>query len=123
MSTRKERKEFQPRIIGEASFCGNGNNPGPNDLHFRIIQVTINGGCVVEMLTAEGEWQKQNHTRSPAKAWDSIRYQAGITFYTERSLGAPETDPLIKPKLGQKGRDISHRVEPDQTTDLPAIRA
>lgn len=98
MSTKKQRKEFEPRQIGSAFFASNGDEPGVGDMQFRIIQVTVNGGCVVEQLV-DGRWEKQNHTRSVDKAWSSIRYQAGITFKTERSLGAPETDPLqLKPR-------------------------
>ena len=113
MTTRKERKEFEPRVIGEAFFASNGDNPGKGDMHFRIIQVTIGGGCVVEQKDVEGNWQKQNHTRTPEKAWSSIKYQAGITFYTERSLGAPETDPLPKfarpePRNRDRSEEESH---------------
>lgn len=102
MSTKKQRKEFEPRVIAEVRFASNGDEPGNGDMKFRIVQVTVNGGCVVEQLIHDltgDKWEKQNHTRSIDKAWSSIRYQAGITYKTERSLGAPETDPLqLKPR-------------------------
>lgn len=80
------KKDFVPIIGISTCIFANG-------VKLRIDQVNAKGACAVVDI-AEDKPKILNHTRSIEKAWASVRYVAGIINFTERSLGAPETEQM-----------------------------
>ena len=67
------KKEFQPLLLSTADFA--------NGTQFQLHQVNKRGAC---RITDVGT-KKTSYAHNFANAWASVRYQARITWKTQRS--------------------------------------
>ncbi len=67
------KKEFQPVLLSTADFA--------NGTQFQLHQVNKRGAC---RITDAGT-KKTSYAHNFANAWSNIRYQARITWKTQRS--------------------------------------
>ena len=67
------KKEFQPVLLSTADFA--------NGTQFQLHQVNKRGAC---RITDVGT-KKTSYAHNFANAWANIRYQAKITWKTQRS--------------------------------------
>lgn len=74
MQTKKAR--FIPKTVATADFA--------NGSKFRIEQINARGACAIFNITNPLK-HNISHAKSLENAWANVRYQAKITFKTQRS--------------------------------------
>ena len=67
-----KKKDFVPILIGTGDFA--------NGSWFQVDQINARGGCRIT-----DKFGNRSYAHNEANAWANVRYQAKITFKTERS--------------------------------------
>ena len=67
------KREFEPVLVASADFA--------NGTEFQIHQVNKRGACRI----TDVETKKTSYAHNFTNAWASVRYQARITWKTQRS--------------------------------------
>ena len=80
-----KKPTFKPILVGIADFA--------NGRRFQIAIVNKRGACQVADIT-DPDRESVSYARSIAKAWASVRYQAGINHTTERTV-KQTTEPWL----------------------------